>query len=167
MGDSSNEAYAEPFGAAALERATDPRAARKKAMDLLARREYGHDELIGRLAAAGFQRDTATEAVDVLAGEGLQDDRRFAENFVAARAGRGGGPLRIRHALIERGLKSALVDRVLDAFDADWFEQAREVRLKKYGAAPPADYREKARQMRFLQYRGFDHEQIRYAMEEM
>ena len=166
MAESINQRNADLFGSAAAERATDRRAARKKAMDLLARREYGHDELVGRLRAAGFDRETAREAAATLTKDGLQNDRRFAENFVAARAGRGGGPLRIRQALIERGLESGLVDQVLADIDTDWFEQARRVRQKKYGYAVPTDYKEKARQMRFLQYRGFDLDQIRHAMEE-
>jgi len=35
------------------------------------------------------------------------------------------------------------------------------VRQKKFGKAMPADYKEQARQSRFLQYRGFSTEQIR------
>ncbi|NND37435.1 MAG: hypothetical protein HKN81_09915, partial [Gammaproteobacteria bacterium] len=35
---------------------------------------------------------------------------------------------------------------------------------RKYGGAAPADYRERARRSRFLQYRGFSGEQIRSAL---
>jgi len=163
MTDSINELNSDLFGSEQDSRGSDPRAARKKAMDFLARREYGHEELVGRLLAAGFERATAADAVEVLAADGLQDDQRFAEHFAAARAGRGSGPLRIRQALLERGLREALVDKVIARLDVDWDERAREVRLKKYGPDRPADFKEKARQMRFLQYRGFDHEQIQAA----
>ena len=46
----------------------------------------------------------------------------------------------------------------------DWFEQARQVREKKFGAELPVAFKEKTRQMRFLQYRGFDTDQIQHAM---
>ena len=100
----------------------------------------------------------------VLADENLQDDERFAESFARAKLGRGTGPLRIRQALLEKGLAEGLVDRAVAALDADWVEEARQVREKKFGGEPPDEYNAKARQMRFLQYRGFDHEQIRAAM---
>jgi len=46
----------------------------------------------------------------------------------------------------------------------DWFELARQVRVRKFGENLPAEFAEKARQMRFLQYRGFDAEQIQVAV---
>ena len=164
MAKSINELNSDLFGAGDTGREADPRAARKKAMDFLARREYGREELTGRLVAAGFQADVAADAVIALAADGLQDDKRFAESFVGARAGRGSGPLRIRQALQERGLDAALIDKVLGGCDTDWFAQARAARRKKFGPDRPADFAEKARQMRFLQYRGFDMEQIQQAM---
>lgn len=165
MAKSINELNSDLFRSGDAERESDPRAARKKAMDFLARREYGREELIGRLGAAGFLTDVAAEAVAALTADGLQNDRRFAESFVGARAGRGSGPLRIRQALQERGLNTQLIDEVLARFDADWFAHASAVRLKKFGPERPGDFTEKARQMRFLQYRGFDMDQIQHAME--
>jgi regulatory protein len=52
----------------------------------------------------------------------------------------------------------------LGAAAADWGRAAREARRRKFGASPPADYRERAKQARFLQYRGFSSEQIRAAL---
>lgn len=165
MEDSINALNADLFGAAEA-REQDPKAARKKAMDFLARREYGRAELIGRLVAAGFSDEIADDAVAALAAEGLQDDERFAAAFVAARVGRGSGPLRIANALQERGLSAGVAKRALADQDVDWFELALAARHKKFGTDPAGDYAEKARQMRFLQYRGFDLEHIRYAVGE-
>ena len=165
MTRSINELNADLFSAGRDDRRTDAKAARKKAMDLLARREYGRDELIGRLIAADFDEATAVTAVTDLARDGLQDDDRFAANFARSKLGRGTGPLRIRQALLEKGLAERVVDAAVNGLDADWDEEARQVRLKKFGAEIPAEYQEKARQMRFLQYRGFDYEHIRAAVE--
>lgn len=165
MSDSINELNADLFGEARA-REQDPKAARKKAMDYLARREYGYAELVGRLVAAGFSEELADEVVAALAADGLQNDERFASSFVSARVGRGSGPLRIVSALKERGLDAALAARAVDEEDVDWFELAREARRKKFGLEPIEAYPEKARQMRFLQYRGFDFEHIRYAVDE-
>ena len=166
MVKSINELNADLFSGKDAERAADPRAARVKAMDFLARREYGQEELVGRVMAAGFLADVAADVVAELNREGLQDDRRFSESFVAARAGRGSGPLRIRQTLKERGIAGSLSADVLGQLDIDWFDLARDARRKKFGLSPPADFKEKARQMRFLQYRGFDMDQIQHAMQD-
>ena len=47
----------------------------------------------------------------------------------------------------------------------DWDALARETRVKRFGRSLPDDFKEKARQMRFLEYRGFGHDQIRRALE--
>jgi regulatory protein len=52
----------------------------------------------------------------------------------------------------------------LEASDADWYELAREIRSRKFGRLKPADFKEKAKQMRFLQYRGFEPDHIQVAV---
>ena len=89
---SINELNADLFQPEEDDHHSDPKAARQKAMDYLARREYGHEELVRKLSAAGFDVDIAAPAVDLLAGEGLQSDTRYAENFVQSRINQGKGP---------------------------------------------------------------------------
>ena len=138
--------------------------ARKKAMDLLARREHGSAELERKLVAAGFDADIAADAVHALTDEGLQSDLRFVESFVQSRVNQGKGPVRIHADLGERGIAAAMVDAVLEETDADWYELAKEIRLKKFGPDRPGEFSERARQMRFLQYRGFEPDQVRAAV---
>ena len=135
-------------------------AARKRAMDLLARREHGRAELLAKLQKAGFDADAAAAAVDRLHEDGLQDDRRFVELFIASRAGQGKGPLRIRAELAAKRVAGGLVDECLAEADTDWHLIAAAVRRRKFGRAVPADFAARARQMRFLQYRGFEQDQI-------
>ena len=145
-------------------RFSDPVEARKKAMDLLARREHARGELLAKLAKAGFERDAATEALDSLAADGLQSDTRFVENFVQSRVNQGKGPVRIRADLGQRGVRGESVELALEAMSVDWRELARDVRQKKFGNTAPGDFKERARQMRFLQYRGFEPDQIQAAV---
>ena len=147
-----------------VDRFSDPIAARKKAMDYLARREHSRQELENKLAKAGFEPDALAEAVDGLESDGLQSDLRFAEAFVHSRVRRGKGPVRIRAELGERGVTGSIVAQALDEAGADWRELAIEVRRRKFGATLPNDFADKARQMRFLQYRGFDTDQIQAAV---
>ena len=138
--------------------------ARKKAMDLLARREHARAELEQKLAAAGFDAEVTEQAVQRLVDEGLQSDRRFVESFVQSRIRQGKGPVRIHADLGQRGIAAGLVDEILQQAGEDWYALAREVRAKKFGPSPPAEFRDKARQMRFLQYRGFEPDQVQAAV---
>lgn len=146
------------------DRFSNPLEARKKAMDYLARREYGHGELRMKLIDAGFEGQTASSAVEQLTHDGLQDDRRFTESFIRSRIGQGKGPVRIRMELEQRGIDSVTVDELLEESAEDWGSLAREVRERKFGAELPREFRDKARQMRFLQYRGFESAQIQVAV---
>jgi regulatory protein len=138
---------------------------RHKAMDLLARREHSVQELRQKLAVRAFDREEAEQAIQGLIDEGLLSDARFAEAYAVSRLRTGKGPVRIRTELEQRGVAAGLIDASLTRLDVDWCERAREVRVRKYGAVSPDDLRERARQSKFLQYRGFTGEQIRAAFD--
>jgi len=135
-------------------------AVRHAALDLLALREHSRRELARKLDSRGYAAAAIEAALDALAGEGLQSEVRFAEQFVHTRMRRGSGPQKIRAELRERGVADDLVADALAAPDDSWLELMRAVREKKFGAGLPGDYRERARQMRFLQQRGFSSDQI-------
>jgi regulatory protein len=137
--------------------------ARKKAMDFLARREYGQTELIKKLVDKGYERSVAEGAVNKLTEDGLQSDQRFAGAFVQSRINQGKGPVRIRLDLGQRGVGDAAIELAIEDASANWFELARDVRLRKFGTGKPSDFKAKAKQMRFLQYRGFEQDHVQAA----
>ena len=141
-----------------------PKAIRKKAMDFLARREYGLDELTKKLADKGYKRTVVEDELSRLSDEGLQSDTRFAEAFVQSRVNQGKGPVRIRADLAQRGIRDGVIEGALEAAACDWFQLASHERRKKFGPAAPGEFKEKARQMRFLQYRGFEQDHIQAAV---
>jgi regulatory protein len=134
---------------------------RATAMNLLARREHSTQELRDKLLARGFEDDEITPALQTLSREGLLSDERFTESFIHSRVERGTGPLKIRAELRQRGVADEVIANWLDERDQAWLERAEAVRCKKFGAALPVDYKERVRQARFLQYRGFSPEQTR------
>jgi regulatory protein len=69
----------------------------------------------------------------------------------------------VRHALNEAGLPPETVAAALDTAP-DWMLLAADVRRRKFGAHVPEDWPGRARQMRFLQYRGFSKDHIASAL---
>lgn len=138
-------------------------AARGRAIGLLSRRDLPADALRGRLTDAGFATAAADGAVEELIDERLVNDARYVESAVASRTARGQGPVRITLELKRLGLAPELVTAAVDARHPDWLERAVELRVRRFGAAPPSDGRERARQARFLLYRGFTGEHLRAA----
>ena len=160
MKKSINELNADLFHPQRDKKSVDPKNARKKGMDFLAIREYGHEELILKLQTKGYSRQISTETVEKLKQDGLQNDSRFAESYSRSRYKQGKGPARIMHELEAKKLPRKVIDLALAALEADWFDLAREVKVKKFGVESPVEYKEKSRQIRFLQSRGFNMEQI-------
>ncbi len=134
-----------------------PNDIRLQAMNLLARREHLRSELAVKLRKRfGSDAESMIDAVlDELGAEQLLSDERFMESYIRQRVGKGYGPDRIRQELRQKGVDSALLELAMDSAEVDWVERAAEVRLKKFGATPPTDFKDKARQLRFLNYRGF------------
>ena len=147
------------------EAALDEPACTRIALELLARREHSRRELTRKLGTRGFPDDVIAPVLDELERSGSLADARFTDSFVRSRVGKGQGPQRIRAELAQRGIADTEADEALRSSDVDWRETIRAVRRKKFGAELPRDYAERARQARFLQYRGFSNEQIRAALE--
>ncbi|GHC24062.1 regulatory protein RecX [Aidingimonas halophila] len=136
---------------------------RDDAIRLLARREYSRAELASRLAAKGHASQAIGECLDTLVAEGLQSDRRFAEHFIRSRIARGQGPVKIHAEFGQRGVEREWIDAALAEADVDWRELACETLAKRF-SGPGEGPRDRARRERFLAGRGFDFEQVRYAL---
>lgn len=133
----------------------DANALRERALRLLANREHARAEMRRKLASGGGTETEIDALLDALAAAGLLSDERFAEAYVRSRISRGQGPLRIRSALQQRGVGKEVTQQALAEAEVDWEVLLDEVRIRRFGTAPPADYRERARQGRFLAQRGF------------
>jgi regulatory protein len=133
--------------------------ARRKALGLLARRDYAVVELAERLSRGGYPRTVAEAVVAELAAEGLADDGRFAGMLARHRAEQGYGPRRIEQELRQRGVSPARVDEALAPYREEWQERMEAARSRRFGPAP-GDWQERLRQARFLEQRGFAREAV-------
>jgi regulatory protein len=113
----------------------------------------------------GCAEAIAAEVVRQLETERLLSDDRFMESLIQARRNRGYGPLRIQKELQEKGVAPEAIANWLDATSREWVDDIRRVQRKKFGGRIPRSYAERARQARFLQYRGFTYDQIQQLLD--
>ena len=139
---------------------------REAAMDMLARREHAVQELKQKLHIKGYGSEEIHSTVQVLLDENLLSDTRFTEAFIHSRQQRGSGPMKIQAELRQKGISDAMIAEFLHERDRLWLDIAQQVRRKKFGEILPRDYKEKARQARFLQQRGFSSEQTHYVLKD-
>ena len=130
-------------------------------MALLARREHSTREIERKLGIREFGPEAVAQAISQMQQEGLQSDRRFTDSYIHSRIEKGYGPVRIALELRDKGIADELIEEFLTAREADWPACITRVLEKKFGPARPGNFREQARQAKFLQYRGFSSEQIR------
>ena len=90
----------------------------------------------------------------------MLDDERFTGSYIHYRVQKGFGPLRINNELSDKGVDSELIQNQMAEYEADWYELMKKQRNKKFGDEIPADYKEKMKQARFLQNRGFAAESV-------
>jgi regulatory protein len=131
-----------------------PATALQRALALLTRREHSRKELARKLVSRGVDAAEVEAAVDKLTHAGWQDDRRFAESLVRSRASTGYGPLHIRAELGTHDLPAEVRQAVLDEFDGDWVEIARDLVTRRFARIEDRRQRER-KAADFLMRRGF------------
>lgn len=126
---------------------------RTRAMKYLVRREHSRTELHAKLLPHVTPEDDVDTVLDDLVARGWLSDVRAVEQMVRMRRNRF-GTQRIAHELRQKGIAENLIGDALPQLKETELEAAREVWTKKFGAIPQ-DAKEKAKQVRFLQSRGF------------
>ncbi|AMW78977.1 RecX family transcriptional regulator [Acinetobacter sp. TGL-Y2] len=135
---------------------------RSYAFAVLTRKEYSKKDLIEKLCLYAEDREEVLMLVDELSRENYQSDQRVAEMTVRSQIRKGKGPNRIKLALNAKSIDKALAKNDMD--EIDWYEQAYMLKVKKYGTEVTIDAKMKAKQIRFLQYRGFEMDAIMKAI---
>lgn len=139
-------------------------AARRAAMNLLARREHSFHELLDKLHEKFPDFDVSTvlvPALERLREEKLQSDERFAASYVRYRSNRGFGPLKIAAELYPRRIDSELQQQVLYHDGLDWEQLCSQALHDKFRLTRKPAPAERMRWQRFLLQRGFSQEQVR------
>jgi len=127
------------------------------ALQYLMRREHSQLQLQQKLKLR-FPEETTLidEVIAVLAEENYQSEDRFADAYLHSRMLRGNGPKKITYELKLRGVKAEIIEAAFARASVDWQALRETTRQKKFGADPlPKEFLEKAKQLSYLQQRGF------------
>lgn len=136
------------------------------AVRLLASREHSRHELLQKLRQrCECASESLAQILDKLQEMGYLDDARYAAAFIRSSVARGRGEQRITYELREHGVSDTIAAQALADAEVDWFTLAKDQRIKKFGREIPADYKERARQSRFLAGRGFYTDSIKAAFQ--
>ncbi|WP_109439885.1 regulatory protein RecX [Acinetobacter haemolyticus] len=127
---------------------------RSYAFALLTRRDYSQAELIKKLNQYAIDPNEVATLVTELAEKNYQSDQRVAALTLSSQIRKGKGIQRIKQALKAKQLDAELIAEELE--EVDWLDQAYQLKVKRFGAEVTRDPKIKAKQVRFLQYRGFD-----------
>ena len=137
---------------------------RRAALNYLARRDHSQLELAKKLRGNDYSEADISALITDLIQSGLVNDQRYAENYCHWRRAKGVGPIRISLELEARGISEETIAEVVQITDNAWFTEAQHLWRKRFKAIVPTDFKDRAKQMRFLQYRGYTREQIDYAV---
>ena len=122
-------------------------------MRYLARREFSRSELNNKLLPYVQEGEDLDAVLDELVKRGWLSDARATTQLVHAKRNRFGSR-RIAFELRQKGIPEDLIDEAMPGLKETELDTAHEVWIRKFGNIAQ-DAKEKGKQVRFLQSRGF------------
>ena len=133
-----------------------------RALKYLSAREHSRLELARKLSRYAQEGDDVEALLDTLEAAKFLSQSRFSESLINRRASRFGNS-RILSELQSHSIEGEALQELKAGLVEDEAFRAKEVWRKKFGT-PAENAAERAKQMRFLQQRGFSSAAIRAAM---
>lgn len=136
--------------------------AKKRALRLLERRDYGRDELVHKLMEKGESAEDAAAVADRMVELGFINDESYAVRVARHYAARGFGPARVRTELLRRRLPRDYWDAALETLPERDESLDRLLARRLKSDAPDRD--EYRRAADALIRRGFAWDEVREAV---
>lgn len=133
---------------------------------LLGRQEYSRKELTQKLRMKDADDDFIEQLLSWCESLGYIDEHRYCESFLRRQINKGLGQKRVLAEATNKGVDRAQLMALIEEQEIDWFELAQQTYQRKYGVGEKQlDYKEKAKRVRYMMYRGFGYEEINFAMQ--
>ncbi|MCE3268280.1 MAG: recombination regulator RecX [Burkholderiales bacterium] len=126
---------------------------KNKALDFLSRRDYGYHELYVKLQKYSENLDEIKQILDDLKNKNFLSEERYINSYLRSKQIKY-GVKKIRYDLLQKNVDSDLLDEVLAANQTNEYEIAYSLWQRKFGKLA-TDNKDRLKQMRFLQSRGF------------
>lgn len=152
---------------------TDPAKLRARGLYWLGRQEYSIHDFRVKLEKVCENIELTEALITDFVSRDWLNEQRYMEMFVRTKVSLGLGNQRIQQELKQHGLKADVIVLYIESLEIDWFKQARSTYQRKF-AEKPMDvkqlgrdkfYKEKAKRYRYMSYRGFNPDEIKYSME--
>ena len=135
---------------------------------LCSRREYCCRDIIDKALKAGLDAEQAAEVLESLKADGFVDDLRYACAFARDKATlTGWGPVKIRFALVGKGIDRNVVDEALQEIDGGNARSKllRLMQSKKKSLAGDPQWRLKL--IKFALSRGYEYDKVSELLAEL
>lgn len=125
------------------------------AVSLLAKKNYSSGDMHRQLARLTEKMDDVEHVLRRLTDNRYLNDIQLISYLFDKQIKKFHGPTRIKQELRQKGFPPVLIEQEIEQSDVDWYELAKEARVRKFGDALPTDPKEKNKQIRHLQYKGY------------
>lgn len=130
------------------------------AVSLLAKKNYSSGDMHRQLARLTEKMDGVEHVLRRLTDNHYLNDPQLIAYLFDKHIKKLHGPTRIKQEIRQKGFPPGLIEQEIEKSDVDWYELAKEARVRKFGEALPDDPKEKNKQIRYLQYKGFTMDMI-------
>ncbi|MEN3262872.1 regulatory protein RecX [Sodalis endosymbiont of Spalangia cameroni] len=125
------------------------------AVSLLAKKNYSSGDMNRQLGRLTEKMDDVEHVLRRLTENHYLNDAQLISYLFDKHIKKSHGPTRIKQEIRQKGFPQELIEQEIEKSDVDWYLLAKEARARKFGDTLPADPKEKNKQIRYLQYKGF------------
>jgi len=125
------------------------------AVSLLAKKNYASGDMHRQLTRLTEKTEDVERVLRLLTDNHYLNDAQFSAYLFDKHVKKLHGPTRIKQELRQKGFSQALIEQELEKSNIDWYALAKEARVRKFGEMLPTDTKDKNKQIRHLQYKGF------------
>ena len=121
---------------------------------LLSKRDYSSGELKKKLLQEDLPEEEVDAVIQLLIEHRYLNDQRLIDNLIKKNLSKLHGLTRIKQELKKKELDPFLIEESIQKLDIDWLDICSQSKVTKFGEQIPKEQKDKARIIRYLQYRG-------------
>jgi regulatory protein len=130
------------------------------AVSLLAKKNYASGDMHRQLSRLTESTGDIERVLHRLTDTHVLNDAQLLAYLFDKHVKKMHGPTRIKQEMRQKGFPAVLIEQEIDKSEVDWYQLAKEARFRKFGDALPSEPKEKNKQIRHLQYKGFTMDMI-------